>query len=306
MSRQLRVLLLGLVCLLLAAAGAACGGSSDSSSASSTSSVGATANSSATGQTVTGGSTANAVDSAETTEKVSGFAPRTTGVLTVGIDLPNPAYVKGTSVSNLSGGYEYDLVTEVAKRLGIPKVKWVLFPFNALVAGKACPCDFSVGGVSIFPDRQKVVDFSSPYYTVNQAILVRKGTSVDSLAAAKVLQWGAQKDSSGLYYLDTTLKPTKKERVYPSFTNALLALVAHQVDAVIIDANIAEDEANSKPQLEVVGQFATDEKIGAVLAKGSPNTPILSKVIDGMQKDGFLESLVAKYYGAQASAPVLQ
>jgi polar amino acid transport system substrate-binding protein len=292
-SRQLRVLLLGLVCVLLAAAGAACGGSSDSSSPA-TSSVGATTDSSTPAETVAGGSTANAVDSAETTEKVSGFKPRTPGVLTVGIDLPNPAYVKGTSVSNLSGGYEYDLVTEVAKRLGIPRVKWVLFPFNALVAGKACPCDFSVGGVSIFPDRQKVVDFSSPYYTVNQAILVRKGTSVDSLAAAKGLQWGAQKDSSGLYYLDTTLKPTKKERVYPSFTNALLALVARQVDAVIIDANIA------------VGQFATDEKIGAVLEKGSPNTPILSKVIDGMQKDGFLESLVARYYGAQASAPVLQ
>ena len=39
---------------------------------------------------------------------------------------------------------------------------------------------FSVGGVSDFPDREKVVDFSHPYYTLNQAILVRKGTKVDA------------------------------------------------------------------------------------------------------------------------------
>jgi polar amino acid transport system substrate-binding protein len=304
-SRYLRALLLGLAGLLLTLA-AGCGGSSSSSPATTSAAQAAPATDTSPAAVSTAPSTSNAVDGAQTTEHVAGFSPRTPGVLTVGIDLPNPAYVKGTSVSNLSGGYESDLVNEIAKRLGIPKVKWVLFPFNALVAGKDCPCDFSVGGVSIFPDRQKVVDFSSPYYTVNQAILVRKGTTVADLAAAKALQWGAQKDSSGLYYLDTTLKPAKKERVYPSFTNALLALVANQVQAVIIDANIAEDEAASKPQLEVVGQFATDEKIGAVLTKGSPNTPVLSKVIAGMQEDGFLESLVAKYYAAQASSPVLK
>ena len=301
MPRHLRVLLLALAALAPAMIASGCGGSSGS--ASSAIPMAAAASSAPTSAAV---STSNAVDGAQSTERVDGFKPRTDGVLTVGIDLPNPAYVKGTSVSSLSGGYEYDLANEVAKRLGIPKVRWVLFPFNALVAGKACPCDFSVGGVSVFPDRQKVVDFSAPYYTVNQAILVRTGTQVPDLAAAKSLQWGAQKDSSGLYYLDSTLKPAKKERVYPSFTNALLGLVAKQVEAVIIDANVAEDEAKSKPQLEVVGQFATDEKIGAVLAKGSPNTPILSKVISGMQKDGFLESLVAKYYAAQASSPVLQ
>ena len=296
MIRHSRALAFGFACAVLAFAASACGGSSGSSAASS---------STPAGSAPTGVATSTAV-TAESTQTVPGFATRTPGVLTVGVDLPNPAYVKGTSVSNLSGGYEYDLVNEVAKRLGVPKVKWVLFPFNALVAGKDCPCDFSVGGVSIFPDREKVVDFSSPYYTVNQAILVRKGMTVSSLAAAKALKWGAQKDSSGLYYLDTTLKPETKEKVYPSFTNALLALVAGQVQAVIIDANIAEDEASSKPQLQVVGQFQTDEKIGAVLKKGSPNTPVLSKVIDDMQKDGFLESLVARYFSAQAEAPVLK
>lgn len=305
MSRHLRTVLLALACVVLAIVAAGCGGSGSSSGASGAA-ASTTAVPSSAASTTSPADTSNAVDGAQSTEHVSGFAPRTTGVLTVGIDLPNPAYVKGTSVSDLSGGYEYDLVNEIAKRLGIPKVKWVLFPFNALVAGKACPCDFSVGGVSIFPDRQKVVDFSRPYYTVNQAILVRQGTSVPDLTAAKALQWGAQKDSSGLYYLDTTLKPAKKEHVYPSFTNALLALVAGQVQAVIIDANIAEDEAASKPQLEVVGQFATDEKIGAVLKKGSPNTPVVSKVISGMQQDGFLESLVARYYAAQATSPVLK
>ncbi len=310
MRRLLPVLTLLLVLLL-----AACGGEDDATTTGAAAGDAATTEAATTeaateaATTETGAATEAAGTSGgedTTSVAVPSFQTREEGVLTVGIDLPNPTYFEGTTVEDPKGGFEVDLVNEIAKRLDVPEVRWVLFPFNGLVSGAPCPCDFSVGGVSIFPDRQEVVDFSAPYYTVNQAVLVRKGTEVPDAAAAKALQFGSQKDSSGLYYLDTTLKPTKKPRVYPTTTAALLALSARQIDAVILDANIVADEAAKKPGLEVVGQFETEEQIGAVLRKGSPNTAVLSSVIEQLRSEGFLDELVARHFAAQADVPVLR
>ena len=41
--------------------------------------------------------------------------------------------------------------------------------------------DMIVATMSITPKRQEILDFSTPYYTAGQAVLVRKGSSVKSL-----------------------------------------------------------------------------------------------------------------------------
>jgi polar amino acid transport system substrate-binding protein len=236
----------------------------------------------------------------------SPFKTRTAGVLTVGSELPNPPFLLGDSLRDLKGGYEYDMVNEVAKRLSIPKVVWVNFPFNGLVAGAPCPCDFDVNGVSIFPDRKQKVDFSSPYFTANQGVLVRKGTAVADAAAARTLRFGVQKDSSGGFFLDNTLKPEQQARVYDSTTAAFLALNAKQIDAVMSDVPIVLDGAKKNPRFEVVGQFTTDEQYGAVLPKGSPNTKVLSEVIDKLRAEGYFDQLLKKYFPEQVQIPVLR
>ncbi|HWC42980.1 MAG TPA: hypothetical protein VHK02_13420, partial [Actinomycetota bacterium] len=54
-----------------------------------------------------------------------GFRTRTPGVLTVGTELPNPPFVLGDDLDHLEGGFEVDMVNEIARRLRIPKVEWV-------------------------------------------------------------------------------------------------------------------------------------------------------------------------------------
>jgi polar amino acid transport system substrate-binding protein len=129
------------------------------------------------------------------------FRTRTPGVLTVGTELPNPPFVLGDDLDHLKGGFEVDMVSEIARRLGVRRVQWVSFPFTRLVAGDRCPCDFDVNGVSILPDRRQRVDFSSPYFTANQGVLVGKGTAVTGAADARQLRFGVQEATSGAAYL---------------------------------------------------------------------------------------------------------
>jgi polar amino acid transport system substrate-binding protein len=234
-----------------------------------------------------------------------GFRPRTPEVLTVGTELPNPPFVLGDDLDHLEGGFEVDMVDEIAKRLGIPKVTWVGFPFTKLVAGARCPCDFAVNGVSILPDRRQRVDFSSPYFTANQGVLVRKGTTVTGMADARRLSFGVQEATSGAAYLERTLRPTRQPRTFGSTTAAFMALRDGQVDAVMSDVPIVVDAARRYPGLAVAGQFKTDEQYGAVLAKGSPNTRPLSEVIDQLRTDGVLDELFQRYFPEQVNIPSL-
>jgi polar amino acid transport system substrate-binding protein len=233
------------------------------------------------------------------------FRTRTPGVLTVGTELPNPPFVLGDDLNHLEGGFEVEMVEEIADRLGIPRVQWVGFPFTRLVAGDRCPCDFAVNGVSILPDRRQRVDFSSPYFTANQGVLVRKGTAVSGVADARRLHFGVQEATSGAAYLERVLKPIRPPRTFGSTTAAFRALRSEQVDAVMSDVPIVVDAAGRYPGLVVAGQFKTDEQYGAVLAKGSPNTGALSEVIDQLRVDGVLDQLFQKYFPEQVNIPPL-
>ena len=233
------------------------------------------------------------------------FRTRTPGVLTVGSELPNPPFVLGDDLDHLKGGFEVDMVDAIAHRLGVKRVQWVSFPFTKLVDGDPCPCDFDVNGVSILPDRQQRVDFSSPYFTANQGVLVRKGTAVTGVADARRLRFGVQEATSGAAYLDKVLKPIRPPRTFGSTTAAFAALRAGRVDAVMSDVPIVVDAAAKYPGLTVVGQFKTDEQYGAVLARGSPNTRPLSEVIDQLRDEGVLDQLFQKYFPEQVNIPSL-
>ena len=226
-------------------------------------------------------------------------------MLTVATELPNPPFVLGDDLDHLEGGFEVDMVNEIAKRLGVERVQWVSFPFTKLVAGAPCPCDFAVNGVSILPDRRQRVDFSSPYFTANQGVLVRKGTTVTGVADARRLRFGVQEATSGAAYLERILKPMEPAREFASTTAAFTALRAGQVDAVMSDVPIVVDAAGRYPGLAVVGQFKTDEQYGAVLAKGSRNTRPLSQVIDQLRDEGVLDQLFQKYFPEQVNIPPL-
>ena len=233
------------------------------------------------------------------------FRTRTPGVLTVATELPNPPFVLGDDLDHLEGGFEVDMVEAIADRLGVERVQWVGFPFTRLVGGDPCPCDFAVNGVSILPDRRQRVDFSSPYFTANQGVLARKGTTVTGVVDARKLTFGVQEETSGAAYLERILKPVKPAREFATTTAAFAALRAGQVDAVMSDVPIVVDAAAKYPGLAVVGQFKTDEQYGAVLAKGSPNTRPLSEVIDQLRDDGVLDQLFQKYFPEQVDIPSL-
>lgn len=222
------------------------------------------------------------------TRTQGGFSPVEDGVLTVATNLPAPGFWNGDDPSAIEGGFEYGIATELAERLGLDGgVKVVNVSFDALVAGQARDFDIALSQVTITDERAEVVDFTVPYFSSDQGVLVRKGTEVADLAAAKKLQWGVQASTTGQSFVEEEIEPDEETLVYSETTQAFTALQANQVDAVLLDTAIVLGQAAEPGSpFEVVAQFKAGESYGGVLPKGSPNREAIDEHLEDMVDDG--------------------
>jgi len=243
------------------------------------------------------------------------------GALTIGTD--NPAYPPwfggdqghGWKISDpYSGkGYESAVAYAVARQLGYSKakVKWVYVPFSKSFAPGKKSFDFDITQISYTPDRAKVVDFSSSYYDVNQAIVARKGTSIAnarSIAALKPYTIAAQLGTTSLQFIRSTIKP-RSLRVYSTNDKAVFALKNKLVDGVVVDLPTAfYVTAAQVPNSKIVGQFATKtgEHFGMVFQKGNPLRACVNRALATLKRNGTLKRIQATWLSKVVSVPVLK
>ncbi len=240
-----------------------------------------------------------------------GFTPISAGTLTVATNLPAPGFWNGDDPSAMTGGFEFGIAKELAKRLGLDGVKVVNVSFDSLVAGQAQGFDLALSQVTITDERAEVVDFTVPYFSSDQGVLVRKGTKVADLSAAKKLRWGAQQSTTGQAFLDSTVKPDKEPSIYAETTQAFTALQANQIDAVLLDTSIVLAQAAQEGSpFEVVGQFRSGESYGGILPKSSNNLDAVNEQLEAMRADGTLDKLSSQFLepefgGDPAKIPVI-
>ena len=118
------------------------------------------------------------------------------------------------------------------------------------------------------------------------------------VAALKSLQTCAQKDTTGLSYIQHKLRPAKKPLVYSaSSTAAFDAVEAGRCDALILDVPIVVSQSKKKPGAYggVAGQIVTNEFYGAVMEKGSKFKPFLDKAIGTLRANGTITRLQKKW-----------
>jgi polar amino acid transport system substrate-binding protein len=231
------------------------------------------------------------------------------GILTVGAEPPAPPFIIPPYPSNPTG-FEIDIAKEIAARLGIPETKFIEFVWTNLFSPAPKPFDFDINETTITDDRDKVVDFSDPYFEANQAILVHKGTDAESattMADIQGLLLGAQDTTTGLSYINDTIKPSQDPRVFSTTVAANQALLNKTIDAFIIDLPIAAGLVGENPDdLVVIGQFVTNENWGMVFENGSALVPYVNQALAEMKGDGTITDLQEKWLPGTADVPVIQ
>jgi polar amino acid transport system substrate-binding protein len=298
-ARRLSTLLLP---ALAAALIAACGSSSSSSSSGASSSAAAAA----------GTSSSAATSSAAATCSKSTLALHSPGVLTVATDAPAyPPYFEDDKPSN-GKGFESAVAYAIAGKLGFTtsEVKWVTEPFDSSYAPGPKSFDFDINEISITKPREKAVDFSAPYYTNPQGIIVSstsKYAHVTSLAALRGAKIGVQIGSTSLDATNSVIKPSSQPDVFNTSNDVVAAFKIHRVDAIVVDLATAFELTSEIKHSTIAGQFTAPggDNWGVLLGKGSKLTPCVSQAVNALQADGTLTALNKRWIASAANVPEL-
>ncbi len=238
---------------------------------------------------------------------------KSAGTLTVATDSPAfPPYFEDNDPTN-GKGFESATAYAIADQLGYDssQVKWVVEAFNSSFAPGPKDFDFDLNQITITPQREKQVDFSSPYYEAKQAVVAAQGsdaagaTSLDDLKSANI---GVQIGTTSLEAVQDEIDPDNDPQVFDTSNDVVQALRNGSVDVIVTDVPTAFYlTAVQVPTATVVGQFAAPggDQWGALLQKDSSLTDCVSSAIDQLRDSGELGQIESTWISEKTNAPVI-
>ena len=177
-------------------------------------------------------------------------------------------------------GFDIDLIKAVADKAGYD-VKVMNMGFDALIpALSAGTIDVIASGISITEERQKKVDFTSPYYQSGLSYLVRKADAekIKTFADLKGKTLAVQIGTTGAAYA----KNVEGARVsaFNTTSEAFMDLNVKNADAVVLDRPVLAYFLKTKPRvaknLQLSTEIADAEHFGFAVKKG--NAELLQKL----------------------------
>jgi polar amino acid transport system substrate-binding protein len=202
-------------------------------------------------------------------------------------------------------GWEYDGMTEIAKRLNMT-VKYENTSWDAMIpAVSEGQYDLGMTGITIKDDRKEKVDFSDPYMRSEMLMIVRgdeaRFTDAASFAAIPELLVSAQPGTSPFYAAIYNILDGNEEnsRVvkFETFGAGLEALKAGDVDLTLSDSTAANGYvAASDGGLKIIGEPLASEDFGFIFPKGSDLVAPINAAIASMKADGTMDALNQKWF----------
>jgi polar amino acid transport system substrate-binding protein len=194
-------------------------------------------------------------------------------------------------------GWDYDAVTEICKRINcVPEFKEAAWDgiFPAMQAGEY---DMLADGVTITDERAKIVDFSIPYVTVGQVLLVRadETATIDEMKANPDVLIGTQIGTTNEIVAKENF-PAEQVKSFEDFPAAVLALLSGDIDGVVIDTLAAQGfMSENEGKMKIDGVLTSDEQLGFVFPPGSELTAAVNAALESMKADGTLEEINHKW-----------
>jgi len=202
-------------------------------------------------------------------------------------------------------GWEYDALTEIAKRLNIT-VKYENISWDAMIpAVSEGQFDMGMTGITIKDDRKEKVDFSDSYMTSEMVMLVRgdeaRFTDAASFAANPELLMAAQPGTTpfyvGVYNVLDGDEANPRIKLLETFGATVEALKAGDVDLILTDGTAGNGYVEaSNGGLKIIGEKLGTEDFGFIFPKGSDLVAPMNAAIAALKADGTIEALNKKWF----------
>ena len=204
-------------------------------------------------------------------------------------------------------GFDIDVVKATAQKAGI-EVKFLNTPwegiFNSVAQGDR---DLLVSAITITPERQQTLDFSTPYFDAQQLIAIKSDSKIAKFDDLKKLKVGVQNGTTGDEVITKLQgKDSVNVKRFESTPLALKEMESGGVDAVVADNGVVVHYVNNNPDSKfktLADSSFASEQYGIAVKKG--NAELLEKInkgLAGIREDGTYNKIYAQYFGAVPAA----
>lgn len=198
-------------------------------------------------------------------------------------------------------GFDIDMIEAFSEKLGF---EYELSPmdFTALLMSvQSEKLDMGAAGITIKPEREEVMDFSSPYYDAGLLVMVNKeNTDISEVTDLEGKTVALKEGTSSVDYITENV-PQATVTSFPNIENAYLEVERGAADAVVYDSPNILFYLNQTPDsnCKVVGEMFDGAQYGYVFQKGSEYTPLFDQALEEFRADGTYDEIYEKWFGTE-------
>ncbi len=214
------------------------------------------------------------------------------------------AYLPFNYIDPVTGepaGWDYDVWNAICAEINCVPV-YVEASWEGMIQAVADgQFDAAADGITITEERAEIVDFSVGYVAIEQRLLVRidddRIESIEDIVADESLKLGTQTGTTN-YATAATYLPEERIQGFEQFGFVVQALIAGDVDAVIIDEVAGQGYLGENADaLKLVGPSMSSDFLGFIFPKGSEIVAAVDLAIEKLAQSGFLDTVNAQYFG---------
>lgn len=199
-------------------------------------------------------------------------------------------------------GIDAEIANYIGEQLGL-EVSCEDMQFDSIIpavtSGKA---DLGIAGMTVTEDRLVNVNFSTPYISAGQVIIVKNDSPITGVADLAGKTIGVQLGTTGDTYVTdpANVEGATVERYNKGF-EAVQALTQGKIDAVVIDNEPAKSFVATGDGIKILDEPVTEEEYAIAVSKDNEELlEAVNDVIADMEENGKLEEIISKYIGDDA------
>ncbi len=225
------------------------------------------------------------------------------GVLTFGTNAEFPPFefVAANGVIDQYDGIDMAIAKQIAEENGMTAAIENMEFDSLLIALQNGQIDAVIAGMTVTDERKEAVDFSTPYYTATQVMIVKEDSDIakaSDMADKKICVVQGYTGETCVSDMGYDYEAFKKG------TEAVLELVNGKCDVVVIDSATAQKYVSDNEGLKIVEDpeaFASEEYAIAVQKGNTALLDMINSAIEAKLADGTISELSAQYLDADSA-----
>lgn len=227
----------------------------------------------------------------------SGAVTKTEGVMTFGTNAEFPPFefVAGTGVIDQYDGIDMAIAKQIAEDNGMTAAIENMEFDSLLIALQNGQIDAVIAGMTVTEERKEAVDFSTPYYTATQVMIVKEDSDIATAADMADKKICVVQGYTGEVCVNDMGYPYE---AFKKGTEAVMELANGKCDVVVIDSATAQKYVSDNEGLKIVEDPEAFESEEYAIAVRKGNTELLDMIntaIEAKLADGTISDLGVKY-----------